>query len=77
MIQVTIGTNTSRKNYTVDPNRTIRDVLENEAGFDYSTANMSLDGATLQPGDLDKTFAALGITSKCYLIAIVKADNAR
>jgi hypothetical protein len=37
---------------------------------------MNLDGAPLQPGDLDKTFAQFGITDKCFLLNVVKADNA-
>lgn len=36
----------------------------------------SLDGVTLQAGDLDKSFAAMGITEKCFLLNVVKADNA-
>ena len=36
----------------------------------------SLDGTTLMPGDLDKSFAQFGITEKCFLLNVVKADNA-
>ena len=32
--------------------------------------------STLKPGDLDKTFAEFGIKEKCFLMQIVKADNA-
>jgi hypothetical protein len=76
MIQVTIGTNTNRKKVTVDPNSTIRKVLDDN-NINYSVATLHMDGATLQPGDIDKTFADFGITESCYLIAVVKADNAR
>lgn len=75
MIQVTIGTNTNRRKVTVDPNTTIKTVLEAN-DVNYAVATLHIDGATLQPGDLNKTFSEFGITDSCYLIAVVKADNA-
>ena len=76
MIRVTIGTNTNRKSVTVDPNRTIKSVLD-ENEVNYITGTLHLDGATLQPGEINKTFADFNITESCYLISVVKADNAR
>lgn len=76
MIRVTIGTNTNRKAVNVDPNRTIKSVLD-ENDVNYITGTLHLDGATLQPGEINKTFAEFGITESCYLISVVKADNAR
>lgn len=75
MIQVTIGTNTDRKRVTIDPSKTIKSVLD-ENEVNYAVATLHLDGATLQPGDMNKSFAEMGITDSCYLIAVVKADNA-
>ena len=75
MIRVTVGTNTSRKNVIVDENTTLRKVLEDNE-IDYSRANVNLDGASLNPGDMDKSFATLGITENCFLIASIKQDNA-
>lgn len=75
MIRVTVGTNTSRKNVVVDETATLRQVLENNE-IDYSRANVNLDGASLNAGDMDKSFADLGITENCFLIASVKQDNA-
>ena len=75
MIKVTIGNNVRRNSVMIDENTTLRTALEN-AGVDYSVGMTSLDGTTLQPGDLDKTFAQFGITEKCYLLNVVKADNA-
>lgn len=75
-IRVTVGTNTSRKNVIVDNSTTLRRVLEDNE-IDYSRANVNLDGASLNPGDMDKTFAELGITESCFLIASIKQDNAR
>ena len=75
-IRVTVGTNTSRKNVIVDSSTTLRNVLEDN-NIDYSRANVNLDGASLNPGDMDKSFADLGIAESCFLIASIKQDNAR
>lgn len=75
MIKVTIGNNLSRQSVIIDETTTLRTALE-ENGIDYSVGMTSLDGSTLAPGDLDKTFADFGITEKCYLLNVVKADNA-
>jgi len=75
MIEVTIGNNVKRTKNQVEPDTTLREALE-EAGIDYTKGIMNLDGSTLSPGDLDKSFADFGITEKCYLLNVVKADNA-
>ncbi len=75
MIKITVGNNVKRESVIVDENTTLRAVLEDN-GIDYTTGVMHLDGASLQPGDLDKTFAQFGITEKAFLLNVVKADNA-
>ena len=79
MIKVWLGNNVDRwlanDGASIDPNRTLRSVLD-ENHVDYSKAPMSLDGATLRPGDLDKTFADFGITDTTFLLSIQKLDNA-
>ena len=75
MVKVCVGNNVKRDNVIVDSNVTLRSVLE-DANIDYTKGTMHLDGATLQPGDLDKTFDQMGITEKCSLLNVVKADNA-
>ena len=75
MVKVTVGNNVKRETKIVESSATLRSVLE-DAGVDYTRGIMHLDGATLAPGDLSKTFAQLGITDKCYLLNVVKADNA-
>ena len=75
MIKVTMGNNVKRKTEILDENTTLREALE-IAEIDYTTGIMNLDGSTLNPGDLDKTFADFGIAEKCYLLNVVKADNA-
>ena len=75
MIKVFVGNNVERKSDIVEPTKTLRQVLEaNE--IDYTRGVMHLDGASLAAGDLDKTFADFGITEKCFLLNVVKADNA-
>jgi hypothetical protein len=84
MIRVTIGNNLKRKAFNVDPNLTIRNVLEQtaeETGIDYTVGMMSLDGSPISGSDLDQTFAERGYTGeenhdKCFLLNVVKADNA-
>lgn len=75
MVKVTVGNNVKRSTTIVDNNTTLRSVLE-DAGVDYTRGVMHLDGASLQPGDLDKTFADFGIAETCFLLNVVKADNA-
>lgn len=75
MVKVVVGNNVKRESVIVDASTTLRAVLEN-AGIDYTRGVMHLDGSSLNPGDLDKTFAQFGITEKCFLLNVVKADNA-
>lgn len=75
MIKVTVGNNVKRESVIVDENTTLRTVLEDN-GIDYTSGTMHLDGSSLKPGEIDKTFAELGISEKCYLLNVVKADNA-
>lgn len=75
MIKAIIGNNVKRETKIIDENVTLRKALE-DSGVDYSRGSVTMDGTTLGPGDLDKTFAQHGITEKCYLLQVVKADNA-
>ena len=75
MVKVTVGNNVKRESVIIDESTTLRYALEN-AGVDYTRGVMHLDGSSLNPGDLDKTFADFGITEKCLLLNVVKADNA-
>lgn len=75
MIKVTVGNNIKREQVIVQSDTTLRTCLEDN-GIDYTRGVMHLDGSSLVPGDLDKTFADFGITDKCFLLNVVKADNA-
>jgi len=75
MIKVTVGNNLERKDEIVSPNTTLRTVLET-ANINYNYGIMNLDGSPLDDEDLDSTFADFGVTDRCFLLNVVKADNA-
>lgn len=75
MINVTIGNNMGRTTTNFPEDTTLREAFESQ-NIDYSAGMNSLDGSTLQPGDLDKTFAELGITNRCHLMNVAKMQNA-
>lgn len=75
MIQVTLGNNLKRNAVIIDENTSLKAALEAN-NIDYTRGMMHLDGSPLQAGELDKTFAEFGIKEKCYLLNVVKADNA-
>ena len=75
MVKVTVGNNMKREAKVVESTTTLRKVLT-DAGVDYTNGITTLDGSTIAPGGLDKTFGELGITRECFLLNVVKADNA-
>ena len=75
MLRVTVGNNTDRKHVLVPANVTLKSVLISEE-IRFDTAVVTIDGASLKPGDLEKTFEEFGIKESCSLIAVVKADSA-
>jgi len=75
MIKVTVGNNVKRTSVIVDENTTPRACLEAN-DIDYAHGVTHLNGSTLRPGDMDRSFAELGITERCFLTNVVKADNA-
>ena len=74
-IRARISATGIRTTVIVPDTLTIRQTLE-DADVNYEVGVTSVDGASLRPGDLDKTFADLGITEKCMILNSVKADNA-
>ena len=74
MITVTIGTNLNRSKVIVEPGTTVRTLLEDN-NIDYSVGGIHLDGMSIAGGDLDKSLRDYGITEKCTLISVVKADG--
>ena len=76
MIRITVGNNMKRTVVGVDESTTTPRMVFEQNEINYTSGVSTLDGAPLQHGDLDRTFKDLGITEKCYLLAVVKADNA-
>lgn len=80
MIKVTVCNNLKREVIMVTPGDTLRSALE-KGGVDPSQGTLHMDGSTLRPGDINRTFAEFGLTGEegrnaCALAAIHKADNA-
>lgn len=75
MIKVTYGTTLKKESKIVEKSTTLRAFLE-DVNLDYTKGTMTLDGSALNPGDLDRTFASFNLADKCFLMSIVKADNA-
>lgn len=76
MIKVSVISNAVRNSDMFDPATTTPRAVLEHFGVDYTRGVTSLDGSPLGPGDMDKTFAQIGITEKCHLTNVVKADNA-
>jgi len=75
MIKVTYGNNVSRQDDIVEASTVIKNFCEAH-DVNYSVGAMHLNGAPLLPGDINKSFADFGVTDSCYLLNVVKADNA-
>ena len=75
MINVTVGTTTSKAVKMYEGSTTIRFILEDNA-IDYSMTSVLLDGINLKSDEMDKTLTQLNKTTKCMLIAAVKAEAA-
>lgn len=75
MIQVTIGNNLGKKPIIIDENTTLREAFEQQ-NIDYSRGMTLLDGSSVEAGGLDKSFKDYGVTKSCFLLNIVKTDNA-
>lgn len=74
MIKVLVGTNTNKKDVVIDPERTLREVLD-ENNVDYTTGGIHLSGLAVGRDGLDKSFSDYGVTDVCTLISVVKGDG--
>lgn len=75
MFELTIGTGLNRRKVPCELTTTLRNALE-QYEIDYSVGTIHLDGASLRPGDLDKTFAQFNIDRAATLTVVVKGDAA-
>ena len=75
MIQVTVGNNLNRSRVAVSADSTIKDVCDANS-VAYDRGSLQLNGTTLGPGDIYKTFADFGVVDTAFLINVQKMDNA-
>lgn len=75
MIKVTLVTNSGRTTVMASEDASIREVLE-ENDVNYAVGVTSIDGCPLKGGEMDKSLSDMGVTEKCFLSVVVKADNA-
>lgn len=76
MINITVGSNTSRRKVMADESKTVADLLREE-NIDFSTSTIYVDGGTLKAGETNKTIGELGLTDDSTIIAVVKLDCAQ
>lgn len=75
MIKVVTGTNLNKQELIVSVDTTLMQAAE-QAGLNVGQGGITLNGSMVSAADFGKTFADFGITDKCYLLQVVKADNA-
>lgn len=75
MIKVISGTSLNKTELVIDATTTLMDAAE-QAGLNVAAGGITLNGTIVSASDFNKTFADYGITEKCYLLQVVKADNA-
>lgn len=75
MIQVRLGNTTETRTVVIAKTTTLKQALQDN-NIDYSMATLYLNGCTLQPSDVEKSFADHGINDSCTLMAIVNTKNA-
>ena len=75
MIKVISGTSLNKTELVLDPSTTILEAAE-QANLNVAAGGITLNDSVVGSADFNKTFADYGVTDKCYLLQVVKADNA-
>lgn len=75
MIKVVVGTGLQRTELVVSSDTTIMQACE-EAGLNIGAGGITFNGSIVKPDEFNKTFADFNIVDKCFLMQVVKADNA-
>ena len=76
MISATIMNNTNKVKTVLDENTTtLREAFEAN-GFPVDGITVLLNGVAVRAGDIDRTFAELGVDTSASLFGMAKADNA-
>lgn len=77
MINISIGTNLSRKDEIVDGSMTPKEVWKQIMRKDVSTGFLSLDGSPLNTQEVNTPLSTLlNGADNCVLIEVVKSNNA-
>lgn len=75
MIKVISGTSLNKQELILSADTTLMDAAE-QAGLNVGAGGITLNGSMVSANEFNKTFADFGVTDKCYLLQVVKADNA-
>ena len=75
MIKVIVGTSLNKTEMVVSSDTTLMQACE-EAGLNIGAGGITFNGSTVRPDEFNKTFADFNIIDKCFLMQVVKADNA-
>ena len=75
MIKVIVGTSLNKQEIVVSSDTTLMQACE-EAGLNIGAGGITFNGSTVRPDEFNKTFADFNIVDKCFLMQVVKADNA-
>lgn len=75
MIKVIVGTSLNKTEMVVSSDTTLMQACE-EAGLNIGAGGITFNGSTVRPDEFNKTFADFNIVDKCFLMQVVKADNA-
>lgn len=76
MIKLTVGNNTNKRSDIVNESEMTPRRAFDAMGIPYTGSFTMINGTALSPGDMDKTFADLGVRGDATLYAMAKSDNA-
>ena len=76
MLNLTIGTNTSRKKVIVDETDTLRAILESN-NVNINVGTIHINGEVISRDNLDCTLEELEVSDQAFIIVAAKADNAK
>lgn len=75
MIKVTLISNNPRQSFMANETNTVKQILD-ERDVTYGNAAVSVDGATLNAGEINKSLAELGVEEKVVISVLAHKDNA-
>lgn len=75
MIKVISGTSLNKQELILSADTTLMEAAE-QAGLNVGAGGITLNGSMVSANEFNKTFADFGVADKCYLLQVVKADNA-